>query len=90
MMDAQCQFPKDASEAALADHTYCISVPQTVLEKEEEEEIGSQYSQMDLFPGLGEDEVIVGERRRSYEGRRTNGGSHVTADSLQSIRVYPE
>jgi len=28
-MDAQCQFPKDAGEAALADHTYCISVPQT-------------------------------------------------------------
>ena len=49
-MDAQCQFPKDASEAALADHKYCISVPQTVLEEEEEEEIGSQYSQMDLFP----------------------------------------
>ena len=51
--DAQCQFPEDASEAALADHTYCIAVPQTVLEEEEEEEIGSQYSQVDLFPGRG-------------------------------------
>ena len=69
-MDAQCQFPKDASEAALADHTYFISVPQTVLEEEEEEEIGSQYSQMDLFPGLGEDEVIVGDTLNEVEAMK--------------------
>ena len=28
--DTQSQFAKDASGAALADHTYCIAAPQTV------------------------------------------------------------
>ena len=60
MCDAQCQFPEDVSEPALADHTYCAAVPRTVVEEKEEETV-SQDSQLDLFPNLCEDEVIVGD-----------------------------
>jgi len=41
--------------------TYCIAIPQTVLEVEEGEEIDSQYSQLDLFPEVGFGEFIMGD-----------------------------
>ncbi|KAK2557339.1 hypothetical protein P5673_020442 [Acropora cervicornis] len=41
--------------------TYCIAIPQTVLEVEEGEEIDSQYSQLDLFPEVGCGEFIMGD-----------------------------
>ena len=58
-------------------------MPGTVVEEEKEEETHSQDSQLDLFPSLGEDEVIVGDTLN-------DGGSHVTGNELQLIRVYPK
>lgn len=58
--NVQCQFPQDAWEATLADHTYFSShaLPSTDEQNEEEDENVSQRSQMDLFPELGEESVF--------------------------------